>query len=245
MAFISDFKKTFQIGLEPYDFKKMKGTNFFGKLINNEILLYISFKNHSALQRGNKAFSVLSGVQTIYSYELSVHQLQLSGISLINYNLPDTCIFGKDVFEYNTDNITEILNEALNQTLTIVLPELLKVTDLNSCIEYLSKYRLDLLQLSDQIYRDSVLLIMTNNHDSFESVLKQAEVSILSTFGNDSSNLYYKESIKEIRKRIDEDLIKSRDRVWNNIKLQAEVHNEMNRRIENNRVLLKQYGLID
>lgn len=244
MAFVSDFKKCFQAGLEPYGFKKMKGTNCFGKLVNNEILLYISFRNRSALQRGNKAFSVLSGVQTIYSYDLSIHQLGLSGISLINYNLPGSGILGKDVFEYKPDNISKKLEEALDQTLTIAIPELLTVVDLHSCVEFLSKYRLDLLQLADQIYRDSVLLIMTNNHDSFESAFNQAEASTLRAFGNDASNQSYKESIEAIHRTITEDLIKSRDTVWDNINLQQEIYNEVNRRAENNRAILKQYGLL-
>lgn len=244
MAFVSDFKKCFQFALEPYGFKKMKGTNYFGKLINNEILLYISFKNRSAIQHGNKAFSILTGVQTIYSYNLSINQLENSGISLINYRLDDSCVEVKDIFEYQPNDISSTLKEALDQTLTIAIPELLKVKDLNSCVEFLSKYRIDLLQLSNQIYRDSVLLIITNNHDSFDSAFEQAQKAILKAFGYNEYDPNYISAIKEINQRITNDLIKSRDMVWGDKKLQNEIFREVEKRRDNNIVILEGYDLL-
>ena len=58
MSLITEYKKAFQTGLELFGFKKMKGTNCFGILINNEILLYVLIKKCSPPDRGKKAFDI-------------------------------------------------------------------------------------------------------------------------------------------------------------------------------------------
>lgn len=244
MFFSSMFKKCFQHGLESYGFKPMKGTNALGKLVNDEILLYVFYDKRSAFQRGNKAFTIISGVQTIYSYELSMHQLQISGSELINYAKPDSENVPDYLFEYNSNNVSEILNKALKQTLAYAIPELMKVTDLKSCVEYLGNHRSDMLYNADKCYRDSVLLIMTEDHSDYNETVKTAELSILKAFRNNENDPYYQSSIKELHKRFEEELINSRERTLNSPVLRDAALKEAQRRAEHNIILLKNYGLL-
>ena len=52
----SVFMQTFETGLEPYGVKRLKGTEFLGKLINDEILLYITYEKCGSILPGKKAF---------------------------------------------------------------------------------------------------------------------------------------------------------------------------------------------
>lgn len=152
MAFKSDLIKIFQDGLEPYGFKRMKGTSCFGKLISNEILIFIMYKKCSSPDRGKRAFDIISGVQTIYSYELSEHQLELSGTSIINYS-PNVQRTALNVnFIYDESNRLSIINQALQQTISDAIPILLQINDLQSSLDFLIKYKLGMLYPVDTFF---------------------------------------------------------------------------------------------
>ena len=241
MAFKSEFMKVFKEGLEPYGFRRMKGTDFFGKLINKEILLYISYKPCSAINRGMKAFEIISGVQTIYSLDLTTHQLQLSSTSLCKYPVLDTLIKKSIHFEYEAVNITNVIIDSLNQTRHLAVPVLLQVNDLKDCVKYLTQYRMGKLYPADKINRDSVLLILTNDHESYDHKLDLVKDYLLKYFEGNTSAPYYQPSLDGYQTALHE-LIDTRDRVWASKELQEAVHNEANRRAEINKAQLRKYG---
>lgn len=243
MAFKSDLMKAFQIGLEPYGFKRMKGTSCFGKLINNEILLFIMYKKCSSPDRRKKAFDIISGVQTIYSYELSEHQLELSGTSIINYNttVPRTAL--NIHFIYDEANQLSVIAQALQQTISDAIPILLQINDLQSSLDFLVTYKLGMLYPADTFFRDSVLLILTNNHDSFEERIIQEKKIALHHYFNEVDDQVFKRYMQQITDVIRNGLVKSRDKVWASQELQEELQKEIDRRVENNRKILKEYRL--
>ena len=244
MSLITEYKKAFQTGLELFGFKKMKGTNCFGKLINNEILLYVLIKKCSPPDRGKKAFDIISGVQTIYSYDLSEYQLGLSGISLICYNT-DTTPYVHDVnFIYDETSLSAVIDKALKQTVDVAIPVLLDVNNLKTSLDFLIKYKLGMLYPVDTFFRDSVLLIITNNHDTFEDRINWEDKIATRIYSNDPTNEAYINYMKQIKEIIRNDLVKSRDRVWASRKLQEELYKEVNRRVENNKKTLIQYGVL-
>ena len=240
MAFRSEFIKVFKEGLEPYGFWRMKGTDFFGKLINKEILIYISYKPCSAINRGMKAFDIISGVQTVYSYELSAHQLQLASTSLCKYPVLDTGIKKEAHFEYDSNSISSIMKEALDQTRLLSLPVLFQISDLNGCVKYLTQYHMGMIYPADQCFRDSVLLILANDHESFESKLSLINEYKLNYYEGDTSSVYYQNSFEACQEPLHE-LIDSRDRVWASKELQDKVFSEANRRAEINKAQLRKY----
>ena len=241
MAFKSEFMKIFKEGLEPYGFKRMKGTDFFGKLVNEEILLFISFKKYSPPDRGLKAFDVISGVQTIYSPDLSTSTFELPALRMTNYCVPGIEGNIKAQYVYNESNLSIVLEEALTTTKEVILPLLTSIKDLKSCVEFLVRFRFDLLYGADTLNRDSVLLIMTDNHDSFEAVFRQQEELAKRIANDDTSSDYYRYIKKRFFDSIQE-TIESRDRVWASKELQEAVHKEAARRAEINKAQLRKYG---
>ena len=241
MAFKSEFMKVFKDGLEPYGFRRMKGTDFFGKLINEEILLFISYKKYSPPDRGFKAFDIISGVQTIYSPDLSALAFELPALRMINYCVPGIEGDIKTQYVYNDSSLSMILDEALDTTKEVILPLLTSIEDLKSCVEFLVRFRFDLLYGADTLNRDSVLLIMTDNHDSFEAKFRQQEEIAKRLANYDTSSEYY----HNIRKRFFDSVqaaIESRERVWASKELQDKVFREAERRAENNKAVLREYG---
>lgn len=199
MSFKSEFMKSFQSGLEPYGFKRMKGTSCFGKLVNNEILLFIMYKKCSSPDRGKKAFDIVSGVQTIYSYELSEHQLEFSGISIMNYNTNVSRNTLNFHFIFDETNQFSVISQALQQTISDAIPILQQVNDLQSSLDFLVKYNLGVLYPADSFFRDSVLLFLTDNHDSFEeriNLVKSRDIVW-------ESKELQEELHKEIKRRVD------------------------------------------
>ena len=241
MAFKSEFMKVFKEGLEPYGFKRMKGTDFFGKLINNEILLFISYKSCGAINRGMKAFDIISGIQTIYSKELTTHQLQLSSTSLCKYPVLDTNIKRISHFEYDASSVTNVIKESYNRTSQLALPVLLKANDLKKCLDYLTIYWMGSLYPADRMHRDSVLLILTDDHESFDHKLNLVDDYLLNYYEGNTSTPYYQSSL-EVCHSVLHELIDSRDRVWASKELQEAVLSEANRRAEINKAQLRKYG---
>lgn len=238
MAFKTDFMKTFKAGLEPYGFKRMKGTSCFGKLINNEILLFIKYKKCSSPDRGKKAFDIISGVQTIYSFDLSEHQLELSGTSIINYNVNATQSPLYVNFIYDETDQYSVIDQDLQKTILDIIPILLQINDLQSSLDFLVKYKLGFLYPADSFFRDFVLLFLTDNHDSFEEIIRQEEKTTLQIYNNDSSSEGFKSYMEQITNIIRNELVKSRDKVWESKELQEELQKEIDWRIKNNKNLL-------
>ena len=240
MAFKSEFMKIFKEGLEPYGFKRMKGTDFFGKLINNEILLYVSYKQYSPPDRGVKAFDVIAGVQTIYSYDLTEHQLILSSGGLINHNI--SCVDNIRVyFEYTSKTQSDAIDKAFKSMMKVIMPIFEEVKDLPSCLEYLFTFRFGWLHPLDKMFRDSILLIVTENHDSFEYRFNKAKEKRIRFYNGNESNPVYQTWLDEFPPVLHE-LIDSRDRVWASKELQDKVFSEANRRAEINKAQLRKYG---
>jgi len=241
MAFKSEFMKVFKEGLEPYGFRRMKGTDFFGKLVNNEILLYISYKPCSAINRGMKAFDIISGGQTVYSYELSAHQLQLAARTLNKFTRNDTFARANIGFEYNDSNCNSVIEDALEQTIKFAVPALQDITDLRSCIDFLTVYLMGSLYPADKIYRDSVLLIIANDHESFDSKLNLGKKYLYQYYKGDLTSVDYQSSLGSCE-TVTHKLIDSRDRVWASKELQDKVFSEAERRAETNKAVLREYG---
>ena len=240
MAFKSEFMKVFKEGLEPYGFRRMKGTDFFGKLINNEILLYVSYKQYSPPDRGVKAFDVIAGVQTIYSHDLTEHQLIFSSGGLINHNI--SCVDNIRVyFEYTSKTQSDAIDKAFKSMMKVIMPIFEKVIDLSSCLEYLFTFKFGWLNHLDRMYRDSILLIVADNHDSFEYHLNKAKEERLKFYNGNESNPVYQTWLEEFPPVLHE-LIDSRDRVWASKELQDKVFSEAERRAEINKAQLRKYG---
>jgi hypothetical protein len=151
----SAFKQVFGDELLPRGFIKMKGANnYFLRLIGDEILQIITYKNEPAESRWQKTFAVYAGVATVYR-----RSLDLRKPPPMNFNwMKSLCEFygtvnpgkhGDDVWKslyrisFDTGDegsLANALDFALKTTKQLVLPLFDAVTDIEQCLLYLRKY---------------------------------------------------------------------------------------------------------
>lgn len=106
-------------------------------------------------------------------------------------------------FEYNEQNMVEVVEKSAEITKELVLPVFAEVTDLTSYVKYAKKYTINVLRMCDKFIDDSLVLILTNNHDDFMECLQKE-----------------KENEREfIKQCIEESYTTPRDRVYNNPEL--------------------------
>lgn len=145
------FKRVYGEALAPYGFFKIKGRQpYFGRLIGDEIIHIITFKNEYSFNQYYKAFDILGGITTVYSFNLELDESPRNNTEWLDDN---AFIYGamhlfdldyeyrKSIlkFEYREGSEQALLaamKHSLEVTKKIMLSELNKVTDLKACMEY-------------------------------------------------------------------------------------------------------------
>lgn len=240
----SAFLSTFENGLEPYGFKRLKGTVFFGKLVNDEILLHVSYDKCGSVMPGKKAFRIMAGASTIYSYDLS-------NSLLLHSNAPSILAYDNDSitvdmsYHYDNSSVIEAVETSLNDTIKAGIPVLSNINDLRSYVDFAAKFMTGFLYNADKFYQDSVALILSDNHDDFSEIRERSKKSLLNAFNGDSSNPYYQSSLQNVNSILDNELIAARDKVYADPKLMEGVKKEAASRKEKNLQTLRSYGLLD
>ena len=246
MNFTTAFNQCFGNGLSSFGFKKLKGCNIFGRLVNNEIFQYVTFKKCNSLTAGHKAFYIQSGIRSVYSTPITEVSLKYCSISLFNYKEIDRTLYtrpaGWDVFEYNSSNLRSTLDKALKETISVAIKYMLQVNDLNSYIEYLKFVRPDQLKFANELFMDSVILIKAENHDTFDDLYKKTIESYLPIFNYNTNDPTFVENAAEIKSAIYTDIVDARDKVYKDVALYEKVMNELQTRKNINIQQLQVYG---
>ncbi len=156
------FKKVYGEALAPYGFRKIKGKQpYLARMIGDEIVQVITFRNETSLRGGYKAFDILCGVATVYRGEITLDCSPKDNLDWLDNN---RYLYGKrHCYDYDSEyaknlypfyympsdeeSIYEALNQSLEKTKQVMLPELEKVMDLTSCLEYFRFFRPDLLHI--------------------------------------------------------------------------------------------------
>lgn len=241
------FNDLFSSNLFEYGYNKIKRHNLYVKLINNEIVVFITYQKCSSIRKDKKAFFIKIGAQSIYSPELSVERFEISSINLSNiqsfYDNINNKEIGWDRFEYDNDTICKTLENALKYTISVGVNELNTIYNINDYVSFLKKYRIDLLKYADKLYNDSPLLIMIDDHDDFTSVSNLMIESMLRNFDNDRNNPIFIEASKNVRDTIQNDLIIPRDNVYKNPELFTLTIHELKKRKKANLELLSKHGI--
>lgn len=239
MSFITNYNQILSLKLKPFGFHKAKGSSLYCRLINHEILHYITFMKTQSLARNRYAFYIMTGAASIYSYELSDHQLtHIHGVSLSEFDER------ADRFEANDDNLSDVLTDAAELFLMYALPVLDNITDQRSYVNFLSMYRFDLLKGADQMFQDSILLWLTNNHDCFRDVFQHKQSDLLKHFDKDDTNPSYLDSLHRLKNAIFIDIVEKRDLVYNNLQLQQDTLEEAEKRRIRNLQQLRSFKVI-
>lgn len=208
----------------------------FVKVVNKELIYFIGFKKVPAWLKINKGFTIMAGIMSVYFSKCAKwtvgHTEDVLFKWSFNYTGHEICKFSPTHeygmgFEYNKENMIELVEKSAEITKELILPVFAEVTDLTSYVKYAKKYSLNVLRLCDQFLDDSLVLILTNNHDDFmECVQKE------------------KESEREfIKQCIEESYTAPRDRVYNNPELLKAALEEAEKCKKTNLEMLAKYKI--
>jgi hypothetical protein len=235
------YKNVFGEYLYPLGFVKSKLNNIFIRLVNGIIVQFIVLdKTHMGIP-GYKGFAISGGVKSIFAESVEKEHLLFCRNSLAGYDF--------DQFEklysipYNDETMDSAIDFALQKTIELIMPQLDKVTDLDSCIEYYKKYRPDMLSGFDRFSDDCLILIKANNHDTFmpkfqeelDRRIKQIEIGLSGESPDRAHELLYDS--------IDVSIAQARDKVYNDPDLYAKALIEIERRKIANLEMLRSYGV--
>lgn len=146
----------------------------FMKLINNELLQYLSIENRTAYAKGNRAFSIRGNIVSIYMDAMDKKTLWLEMARLQEYSL---VLHGvehmlPDTYEYNDASAEALMEAALEDTKKDLFPLFEKTTDLEKYIEFAKVFRIRQIRYLLRYWADSLILIQCNDHDDFLGVLE-------------------------------------------------------------------------
>ena len=208
----------------------------FVKVVNQELIYFIGLKKVPAWLKGNKGFTITAGIMSVYfskradwthgctEDKLFKWAFDYTGLQLQMFSA--TYEYGMG-FEYNEQNMIEVVEKSAEITKKLVLPVFAEVTDLTSYVKYAKEYTINVLRMCDKFIDDSLVLILTNNHDDFMECLQKE-----------------KESEREfIKQCIEESYTTPRDRVYNNPELLKAALEEAKKCKKTNLEMLAKYKI--
>lgn len=246
MTFQKAFNDIFAEGLKEHGFKYYRKYGMHMRFVNNELIQYITYLSNPAYTKGNKAYTVFSGIISIYCSSISKDILKQFALGIYYYayhftNATDIAING---YEYNGSTMLNTIAKSLTDTKKIVIPVFDRVINLNSYIEYRKKIKPSAIAGAKDFADDSLSLIKADNHDDFQDILQQ-EIAILKKWqaeGKLGGN--FEDAYNSIYDGIITSIVKSRDEVYNDSQLYARALETANFRKEENLAILYENGVI-
>lgn len=237
MSLISVFNKVYANELSDYGFQKLKAIPCFGRLINNEIFQYIMPINRKSLEKNKKAFTVISGIFTVYSPTFNKELFENYGNFFVDFEFVDdslnTNLIDLCNLNYDTKSILPVVEQSLKWVKLIMLPYLNQIKTLNDYIEYCRKMKISLLKNAEKMWGDSILLLKTNNHDDFlDDYDKICHTVLVNGYNNNPNDPDYIQTKQIYYKAIVVEIAQSRDKVYNNTSLYEQAMNLLKTRKE-------------
>ena len=170
MSFNSQFKHIFGETFQSEGFKYCSKLNVFVKMLNEDLLAFMGVKSAPAWNKGSKGFMVTAGIISTYYDSIEKNSVLMIGHDL-NLFLPKNEV--RISFEYDDNTMDEIISTTALYVRERLIPVINQVFDLNSYIEYLKKYSIDLLWDCDSFKGESLILIKADNHDDFQKFFQE------------------------------------------------------------------------
>ncbi|MCI5656949.1 MAG: hypothetical protein SOT80_11005 [Candidatus Pseudoruminococcus sp.] len=246
ISLTSVFNKYYTDKLKQYQFQKLRGMSCFGRIINNEIFQYIIPINRKSLKKGKKAFTVVSGIFTVYSSSLSKDTFENWGNFFTDFEFIDLSINNKYdelcQLYYDDNNIQEVVEFSFNKFEKIMLPYMNKIRTLDDYILYCKEMKIALLKNADKMWNDSILLLKVNNHDDFMDVFNEICNKLIKQFNNNPNDPNYMKTKSVYYDAIIVNIAMARDKVYNNPELYEKAMKELQCRKKINIQILQSYG---
>jgi hypothetical protein len=242
----SVFNQVFELKLTPLGFVRLPKIKMFGRLINNEIFEYIYLKNEYMRIEGYKEFTVYAGVKSVYSDTFDLNYLRFHASDILYFGRNRISIEDRRKmmsFSYNDENIIEAVAFAFDKTEEYILPVLLKVQDVDSCIEYFKNTRIDQLRGAANFSNDSLIFFKAGNHDTFEDVFNQSLQERFDMIAKGQMGGTEKEAYDRLYDGIITSIAHSRDKVYADPELYNKALEEIEKRNIDNLETLRSYGV--
>ena len=261
------FKQVFGEALKSRGFVKVKGRQpYLVRVVGNEILHVVAFRNEWCPEPGYKDFSIRGGVATVYrksiDFSCGVRDNSNWLWGLRDYYVKSNPAGYDDywkkltAFHYQIDDekcLYHKMEHALKETERILLPLLDRVSDLDACIEFLRVYNSTSLYMSkynedytfgyeddNEDCNESLLYIQTDNHDNL--VQKFNELLAVTAKAIENGKSGYRPYEIE-KKAYEEWRVTRRDNIYNTPKLYEKIMEELERRKKANTETLRSYGI--
>ncbi len=264
------FKQVFGEALKSRGFVKVKGRQpYLVRVVGNEILHVVAFKNEWCGEPGYKDFSIRGGVATVYrksiDFSCGVRDNSNWLCALRKYyiesNPTDFDDYWKELtfFRYQMNNeggLYRKMEQAWKETEKIMLPILDRVSDLDVCIEFLRVYNSTSLNVReyDENYRfgyeddnedhnESLLYIQTDNHDDLVQKYNEMLAETAKAIENGKPGYGPYEVEKKAYEEWRVETTTRRDSIYNTPKLYERIMEELERRKKANTETLRSYGI--
>ena len=236
------FKDVYEDGLKSEGFRYNSKYDYFFRIINNELIQYITHISVPSLEKGTKRFDIFAGTVSVYSESVDKDFLRMAGRGLYAY----TKYRENKVMVYTSENMVEVVEVAYNKTMNIVMPILNEVVDLNTYINFRKKTE-GLIEIgsADKFWADSLALIVADNHDDFEEYFQGELKFIEELFRIGKTGGTYESRYNSLHEAVFGTVVGARDKVYQDKQLYAEAIAEAERRKMANLEYLRSMKVIE
>ena len=242
MTFKKAFKDVYKETLCEEGFRYNSKYGFYMKLVNEELLEYITHISVGSTIKGCRRFMVLAGIASVYCDSIDKEGLRMYGMQLFDYT---NDIEDKTGIHYNDENMPERIQLSLNKVKRYVIPAFHEVTDLDSYIQFRKKTGgIDAISSAKTFWADSLALIMADNHDDFQDVFQREIFQLKQDIAAERVGGTYEENYELLYQGIIKEIAGSRDEIYNDAELHKKALEEAERRKEANLELLREAKVI-
>ena len=223
------YKEQFAKVLGPHGFQYIKGTYAFARLVSGEALQVVFVQKW----RGIDDLLLRSHLTNVYrSRVFDEGILQVPTMDIEDYVLHALGYYEKFFYEFNKDNVGEVMLRAANDVVTHILPDLDTVTDLDTYVALAKKYgRINIID-------DDLLLVKARNQDDYMAF---CAASIRGYQSSPSSEEILDEYIRMVKESAQK-LVAERDAILGDPVRLAAAETELERRRTANLAVLKSWG---
>ena len=223
------YKEQFAKVLGPHGFRRIKGTDMFGRLVNGEVLQVVY------VQKWRGIDCLMLRTQHASVYQNGVLDKYLTSSSLIDiemYVLHATGHHELFYYDYTKDDVEEAVIRAANDVVAHILPDLDAVTDLNTHIAFMNKYgKLNNID-------NSLLLVKARNQDDYTAFC----ATLIGYYQSSPSPEEIRDEEIQRTKEYAQKLVAERDSILGDPVRLAAAEAELERRRTANLAVLKSWG---
>lgn len=261
VTFKKEFVKQYTEFLEPYGFKKIKGSQpYFVRVINNEIIHILSYKEEKTGPNSMKEFYIQMGVATIYrrEFDLSIPVNHIGNwMKAVDdvYKKKDSYFPEYDRYirlknyKYNNENMEDAIRESFFQA-KIALDILDDISDMKKAFCYFNKYYfLDVCfsNILDQGYVDHESLFYALNSkmtiNTINEILQLKKSDLKKSIWNKEKAEGLKVEEKDIESSLNELILKINEFISDEDNI-IEGERKLNKQRDDNMQKLKKYGIV-